>query len=271
MSATRDARRTAGADGRDPATLKARLAAGELTIGSWIQFGHPSIGEVLGAAGFDWLVIDLEHSVITLPETQALITAIAPTGAATIVRLSSNDPVQIKRVMDAGATGVMVPNVRSAAEARAAVEAVHYPPRGTRGVGLARAQGYGADFAAYRDALADTAVVIVMIEHVDAVEAVDEILAVDGVDGWIVGPYDLSGSLGIPGELDDPRVSAMLERVREAGERAGRPGGLHVVEPDPGALEALIARGLRLLGYGTDARFLDATARRDLARIARRD
>ena len=247
------------------------MAAGELTIGSWIQLGHPSIGEVLGSAGFDWLVIDLEHSVITLPEAQALMTAIAPTGAATIVRLSSNDPVQIKRVMDAGATGVMVPNVRSAAEARAAVEAVHYPPRGTRGVGLARAQGYGAGtgFAAYRDALADTAVVIVMIEHVDAVEAIDDILAVEGVDGWVVGPYDLSGSLGIPGALDDARVTGLLERVREAGERAGTPGGLHQVEPDPAALEALVARGFRFLGYGTDARFLDVTARRDLARLQR--
>jgi 2-dehydro-3-deoxyglucarate aldolase len=252
---------------RDAATLKRRLAAGELTIGSWVTLGHPSIGEVMGAAGFDWLVIDLEHSVITLPEAQALITAIGPTGAASIVRLSSNDPVQIKRVMDAGATGVMVPNVRSAAEARAAVEAVHYPPRGTRGVGLARAQGYGADFPAYRDALADTAVVIVMIEHVDAVAAADDILAVDGVDGWVVGPYDLSGSLGIPGELDDPRVSALLERVREAGERAGRPGGLHQVEPDPEALERLVASGLRFLGYGTDLRFLDVHARRDLARL----
>jgi len=112
-------------------------------------------------------------------------------------------------------------------------------------------------------------VVVVMIEHVDAVAAVDEILAVDGVDAFIVGPYDLSGSLGVPGALDDPRVAAALAAVHEAGRRHGIPGGLHVVEPDPALLRAALDAGHRFVGYGLDVRFLDAGARAGLGAAPR--
>jgi len=250
-----------------PLTLKQRMASGALTVGSWITVGHASVAEVMARAGFDWLVIDIEHSVIELSEVQELVRAIGPTGVASIVRLSSNDPVQIKRVMDTGATGVMVPMVASAEDAAAAVRAVHYPPRGTRGVGLARAQGYGADFSGYLARLEEEALVIVMIEHVDAVDRIDEILSVDGVDGYIIGPYDLSGSLGIPGEFDDPRVVDLIARVLAAGQRHGIPGGLHVVDPDPARFARHVAEGFRLLGYGMDLRYLDTIVRRDLAGI----
>lgn len=246
--------------------LKHRLAAGEPTVGTWVTLGHPSIAEVLARAGFDWLVIDLEHSVIGLREAQDLLRAADLHGVPGIVRLPANDPVVIKRVMDAGAAGVMVPMVNRAADAAAAVAAVRYPPSGTRGVGLARAQGYGAEgaFAAYRDGLDDTAVVVVMIEHVDAVAAIEEILAVDGVDAFIIGPYDLSGSLGVPGALDDPAVVDAIATVRAAGERHGVPGGLHVVEPDPARLRAALTEGHRFVGYGLDVRFLDVGARAGL-------
>jgi 2-dehydro-3-deoxyglucarate aldolase len=252
-------------------SLRRRLAAGEATVGTWITLGHPSIADVLARAGFDWLVVDMEHSVIGLREAQDLLRAADVAGVPGIVRLPSNDPVVAKRVMDAGAAGVMVPMVNSAADAEAAVAAVRYPPRGTRGVGLARAQGYGAPgaFAAYRDRLDDEAVVVVMIEHVDAVAAIDSILAVDGVDAFIVGPYDLSGSLGVPGELEDPRVLAALETVHAAGRRHGVPGGLHVVEPEPARLRAALDAGHRFVGYGLDVRFLDAGARSGLGSVGR--
>ena len=122
-------------------SLKRRLAAGEPTVGTWVTLGHPSIADVLARAGFDWLVLDMEHSVIGLREAQDLLRATELAGVPGLVRLPANDAVVIKRVMDAGAAGVMVPMVNSAADAEAAVAAVRYPPRGTRGVGLARAQG----------------------------------------------------------------------------------------------------------------------------------
>lgn len=245
--------------------LKARLAEGELTIGSWVTLGHPSIAEIMAGAGFDWLIIDTEHSVLSTADVQGLIRAIEPSGCTPLVRVASNDEVRIKRVMDAGAHGVMVPLVTSADDARAAVDAVYYPPIGHRGVGLARAQGYGARFADYRDRLADEAVVVVMIEHVDAVTNIDEILAVDGVDAFIIGPYDLSASIGKPGALEDADVLRLIEMARAAGERSGVPGGLHVVEPDTDAFADCVQRGFRFVGYSLDIRILDVFSRRGLA------
>jgi len=191
-------------------------------------------------------------------------------GCPSIVRVTSNDENQIKRVMDAGATGVMVPMVNSAADAEAAIRRTYYPPRGTRGVGLARAQAYGAGFKPYVDWLASHAVVIVMIEHRDAVDNIDEILDVTGVDAFIIGPYDLSASMGMPGEISHPDVQAAIARVREAGLARGKTGGIHVVEPDCEELYRQIDSGYRFLGYGLDTRMLDYLCRRDLARIRNR-
>lgn len=243
------------------------MAAGELTIGTWVTLGHPSIAEILANAGFDWVAIDTEHSVITIDAVQALIRAIEPSGAEPLVRLANNDPVLIKRVMDAGAHGIIVPQVDNADLARAAVAAAYYPPTGTRGVGLARAQGYGADFEGYLRRLAEETVVVVMIEHAAAVEDIDAILSTSGVDGYLIGPYDLSASIGIPGQFDDERVVTMIERIREAGVRHGKPGGLHVVEPDPERFAVHTAQGFRFLAYSMDVRILDSVARRDLASL----
>ncbi|MBX9893878.1 MAG: 2,4-dihydroxyhept-2-ene-1,7-dioic acid aldolase [Nitrosomonas sp.] len=248
-------------------SLKAQLNRSELTIGSWVTLGHPSIAEIMASAGFDWLVLDMEHSVLELSEVQAIIQVLDAKQCPAIVRLTSNHPDQIKRVMDAGATGVMVPMIKSAADAKAAVDGVYYPPRGQRGVGLARAQGYGASFPAYRAWLEDNAVIVVMIEHVDAVQAIDEILAVPGIDAYIIGPYDLSGSMGRPGDLNHPDVQAAIAQVLEAGRRAGKPGGIHVIEPDPQALQQRIEAGFNFLGYALDIRILDSICRSHLQSI----
>lgn len=247
--------------------LKSKLIRAELTIGSWVTLGHPSIAEIMASAGFDWLVLDTEHSVLELNEVQTIIQILDGRNCPAIVRLTSNHPDQIKRVMDAGATGVMVPMIKSAADAEAAVQAVYYPPRGNRGVGLARAQGYGASFPAYQKWLTDHAVIVVMIEHIDAVESIDEILAVPGIDAYIIGPYDLSGSIGRPGELDHPDVNKAIKRILEAGQKACKPGGIHVIEPNPEALQERIKFGFSFLGYSLDIRILDSICRNHLNKI----
>ncbi len=248
-------------------SLKSRLSRSELTIGSWVTLGHPSIAEIMAAAGFDWLVLDMEHSVLELSEVQSLIQVLDGKQCPAIVRLTSNHPDQIKRVMDAGATGVMVPMIKSAADAKAAVDGVYYPPRGQRGVGLARAQGYGNSFQAYRQWLDENAVIVVMIEHVDAVKAIDSILAVPGIDAYIIGPYDLSGSMGRPGDLNHPDVQAAIAQVLEAAHRANKPGGIHFIEPDLEALQQRIQAGFNFLGYGLDIRILDSICRTHLQSI----
>jgi 2-dehydro-3-deoxyglucarate aldolase len=250
-------------------SLKDTLSRGQIAWGSWITLAHPAIAEIMARAGFQWLAVDLEHSVITIRESEELIRVIGLCGCVPLVRLSANDPVQIKRVMDAGAHGVIVPMVNSAAQAEQAVASVHYPPRGRRGVGLARAQGYGDNFEGYREWLQQGAVVIVQVEHIQAVENLPEILAVEGVDGFLVGPYDLSASLGIPGQWEHPEMAEAMARIREVGAVSKTAPGIHVVEPDPEAVCQKVAEGYKLIAYSLDIRLLDRACRQGLEAIER--
>jgi len=241
--------------------LKEKLNNRELTVGSWITLAHPAIAEIMAKAGFDWLTVDLEHSVITIREAEELIRVIDLCGVVPLVRLSANDSVQIKRVMDAGAHGVIVPMVNSAEEARRAVESVRYPPEGKRSVGLARAQVYGNSFERYKEWLNQESIVIVQIEHIKAVENLDAILSVEGVDGFIVGPYDLSGSLGIPGQFDNELMSEAMSKINTFMRSSSKIPGYHVVEPDVDKLQQRVREGYRFLAYSVDIRMLDTCCR----------
>jgi 2-keto-3-deoxy-L-rhamnonate aldolase RhmA len=241
--------------------LKNRLKARELTVGSWITLGHASIAEIMARAGFDWLVVDLEHSVIAIDTAADMIRVIDLCGVVPLVRLTSNHSDQIKRVMDAGAHGIIVPMVNTAEEARRAVAAVRYAPAGNRGVGLARAQGYGARFQEYLSWQRESAIVVVMVEHKDAIGNLRDILAVPGVDAFFIGPYDLSCSLGIPGQFEHPDFLAAMGETRRIGAEVGAVSGLHVVEPDLERMRASVAEGFRFIAYGVDIRILDIGAR----------
>jgi 2-keto-3-deoxy-L-rhamnonate aldolase RhmA len=245
--------------------LKTRLRSHAVTLGSWITIGHPAVAEIMARAGFDWLVVDLEHSVLSIAQAGELIRTIDLCGVTPLVRLTSNQPDQIKRVMDAGSHGIIVPMVNSPDDAAKAVAATRYAPRGSRGVGIARAQGYGVGFQDYLKWQADGPVVIVQIEHTDAVERLEEILTVPGVDGFIVGPYDLSCSMGFPGQFEREEFRGAMRRIREASHRRGCPGGLHIVEPDPAQLERALGEGYSFIAYSVDFRILDAGARAGIA------
>lgn len=250
-----------------PVCLKEKLAARRPTIGSWITLAHPALAEIMAKAGFDWVAVDLEHSVITIREAEELIRVIDLCGAAPLVRLTSNDADLIKRVMDAGSRGVIVPLVRNRQEAEKAVASVYYPPRGRRGVGLARAQDYGPGFNAYRARLEREGVVIVMIEHEEAVENAESILSVPGVDGYLLGPYDLSASLGVPGQLSHPKVERAIAQVKACARRLGKAGGLHVIEPEPAELKRRLKEGFTFLAYSLDIRLVDTACRAGLKAV----
>ena len=240
----------------------------KVSLGSWITLAHPAIAEIMASAGFDWLAVDLEHSVITIREAEEIIRIIDLKGLAPFVRLSSNNSEQIKRVMDAGAHGVIVPMVNSVREAKAAVNAVKYPPIGKRSFGLARAQKYGRGFDEYLHWQKDNSVVIVQIEHIDAVNNLEEILSTPGVDGYFVGPYDLTGSLGVPGEFEHPTFVQAMEQIRQVGKRLGKPGGLHIIEPSESDLVQCIQDGYTFIAYSLDIRILDSGCRNALERVS---
>lgn len=244
--------------------LKGKLREGRLTIGSWITLGHASIAEIMAMAGCDWLVIDLEHSTIDIGTAEELIRTIDLCGIAPLVRLTSNSSDQIKRVMDAGAHGIIVPMVNTTEDAERAVAATRYAPLGTRGVGLARAHGFGENFSEYLQWQSDGPIVIVQIEHERALEELEVILAVPGVDGLIIGPYDLSCSMGIPGQFEDPKLVETVAHIRDTAIRVGCPAGLHVVEPDPKQLKQAIDEGFTFIAYSVDVRMLDMAMRAGL-------
>lgn len=249
--------------------LKEKLQKNELTVGSWLSLAHPAIAEMMAKIGFDWLTVDMEHSAITLPQAQSLVQVIGLSGCVPLVRVGENNSGLIKRVMDAGAHGVIVPMVNSRDDAEKAVSAVRYPPLGTRGVGLARAQGYGLSFEEYKTWLEKESLVIVQIEHIKAIENLEEILDVPGIDASIIGPYDLSGSLGFPGEFEREEVQRVLERYEAVCCRKSKPMGLHVVEPEPGKALSYIDKGYTFLAVGLDTLYLGRKCQDVLGKIRR--
>jgi 2-keto-3-deoxy-L-rhamnonate aldolase RhmA len=235
------------------------------TIGSWITLSNPSIAEIMADAGFDWLCIDMEHTVTDYHEAQQLIMAIQSKGLKAFVRVGENNARIIKRILDAGADGIIVPSVNSAAEAQKAVDAMNYPPVGKRGVGLARAQGYGFNFDHYRDIASKKIQLIVQIEHINAIKELDAILSIDEVDGSFIGPYDLSGSIGKPGQWDEPEVLAALIIYEETVKKYDKLIGFHVVPPDFNLVLEKQNKGYNFIAFSFDAYFLGNKIREQLA------
>ncbi|NQV01741.1 MAG: 2,4-dihydroxyhept-2-ene-1,7-dioic acid aldolase [Bacteroidia bacterium] len=236
-------------------------------MGSWITLSDPSVAEIMAQAGFDWLTVDMEHSSITLHEAQQLIRVIELCGVTPLVRVEENNHNYIKRVMDAGAHGVIVPMVNTERGAKKAVDAVKYPPLGKRGFGLTRAQRYGLGLEEYRKWNHEESIVIVQIEHFRAVENMESIMAVDGVDGFMIGPYDLSGSLGCPGDFDNPAFRETINEICRKSKSSGYLMGQHIVKPsENGALDA-IDMGFRFLALGVDFLFLGESCRKLLGEV----
>jgi 2-dehydro-3-deoxyglucarate aldolase len=219
----------------------------------------------MARAGFDWLVIDMEHSAANgLPETQRQIQVIDLAGCKPLVRVPSHEPSMMKLVLDAGAHGVIVPMVNTREEAKEAVENFRYPPYGKRGVGLWRAQDYGRSFEAYLEWIESEGLILVQIEHVLGVDNLEKILELDGVDGFIVGPYDLSASLGIPGDFKHPAFVKAMETLQGVIHQTDKWAGFHVVYPDAATLKARVEDGYNFIAYGVDFTYLTNSVDREL-------
>ena len=244
-------------------SFRRRVLEREILAGTFLGLGAAVTAEIAALSGFDWLLIDTEHGV---GEHEALVPqlqAVAHRGAEPMVRIAFNDLVRIKRVLDLGARGIMVPWVKSAAEARAAVSALRYPPEGIRGAARStRATDYGRRFGEYFASANAELVTIIQIECREAVECVEEIAAVDGVDVLFVGPLDLSVSLGIPQQFDHPDFREALMRVVAAANHAGKAPGILIM--DPAQLAATVDDGFRFIALGSDAGIL-SNGMRDLA------
>lgn len=247
--------------------LKQKLKNNTLTLGSWVTIGHPAVIEIMASAGFEWLVIDMEHTSIDLSMAQMLIATIQAQNIKALVRVSKNEEVIIKRILDMGADGIVVPMVKSQADALEAIDYAKYPPEGKRGVGLFRAQKYGLGFEEYKKWVDEELVIIAQIEHIDAVENIEEIITTEGIDGVIIGPYDLSGSMGFPGDYHREDVKNAIEKVLQVCKVNNFPSGFHVIESDPEKLQQRIEEGCTFLAYSLDFFFLGDSARAGMKTI----
>ncbi len=248
--------------------LKELLKAGKPAIGTLLQLPSPAVAEVLAHSGYDWILIDAEHGPIDIETLHAMIRATAGTDTTPTVRVARNLDWLAKRVLDIGALGVMMPVVNSREEAIAAVRAVRYPPEGNRGFGptfaALRWSMAGADYA---EAANSEVMAIVQIEHIDAVNRIEEILAVPGIDLPLIGPYDLSGSMGLLGQVAHPKVEEAIARVLTAGQRANVPVGIFATTAED--INRHLEQGFRAVLAGTDVGFLGAGAADMLKRIKR--
>jgi 2-keto-3-deoxy-L-rhamnonate aldolase RhmA len=240
--------------------VKKKLLEGKPSFGSWIQVPHPSVAEMLSAAGFDWLAVDMEHSDAGVSHYSDIIRGMYGRGPVPMARVQENDTMAIRRILDAGAWGVIVPMVNSAEEAKKAVAAVRFPPRGIRGFGFARANDYGAGSDAYLKA-ADDILVMVMCESKESVSNIEEIVAVDGVDGVFMGPYDLSMSYGIPGQTNAPVMAEARQKVLAACKKYGKAPGLHHFNLTPESIQGILKEGFLFVALGVDAAFIQNGAR----------
>jgi 2-keto-3-deoxy-L-rhamnonate aldolase RhmA len=233
-----------------PNPVKHSLAAGGHAIGTMIaQFAEPEIGRILAAAGFEFVVIDNEHGAFTLESNLQITIAARPTGLVTVVRVPDAEYHLIARTLDSGAEGVMVPRVETREAVERIVAAVKYPPLGRRGYGL----------RAMPDAIAhvnDNTLIIIQIETLAAVEAIDDLASVPGVDVALIGPADLSISLGVPGQFEHPKMVDAIQRVIDGCKRHGVAAGAHL--PTVEAWKPWVKRGMRCLLCSTDENLLES-------------
>jgi len=232
------------------------------SLGTWLSLPNESIAEIFAKAGYDWVVIDLEHSAININQAERLIRTIDLAGSKPFVRLSGHSSSQIKRVLDAGAKGILAPMIESKDQIKGIISACHYPPRGNRGMGLARGQGYGEASAKneYITATSKHIEIYAQIESVAGITNLDSIFSQE-IDGYFIGPYDLSASLGNPGIFNSDEFINAEEQILQASKRHQIKAGCHLVEPNPEQIPILVNQGYDMIAYSVDIRMLDSSAR----------
>ena len=238
------------------ANTKHKLQNGEAALGGWIMIGHPTIAELMAGEGFDWIAVDMEHTATDQPTLENICRAVKGTGVDLFARLHACDAVLAKKVLDIGANGIIVPCINTAEEARQAVAIAKFPPEGVRGASLARCTDFGRNFRDYFSKHNENVLVVVMLEHIDAVSNVDDILSVPGIDATFIGPYDLSTSMGLAGELDHPDVLAAQQKILNACKKHNVPAGFHVVPLEPEQVRSKIDQGFQFVACGLDTEFI---------------
>ena len=237
------------------------LRKGRISLGGWIFSGSPVIAEIMAMSGFEWVCIDAEHTQVSKETAMSMIVAIERHGAEPFVRIARNDEVECKLFLDLGARGILVPMIKSPSDVEQAIHYTKYAPAGSRSFALPRAAGYGAYAEEYFRKANESILLGIMIEHIDALKDLDKILSYKEIDTVLVGPYDLSGSMGIPGKFSDPSFKEAMENIQMKTREHRLAMGMHEVHPTPEKLRAHADSGYQFIACGMDTLFIMEKAR----------
>ena len=232
--------------------LKNKFINRETVLAGWTSIGHPQVTEMLTMSGVDFIGIDIEHSTISQEQSQRIIAACYEKGISCLPRIATHNQDAIKRLLDSGADGIIVPTVDTPEQVEKLIEWMKYPPLGKRGYGIARAQGYGHDFEEYTSQWNDSSSLIIQIESISAVDNIEQLLRFDEVDGAMIGPYDISGSLGIPGQIEHQKVKDAGQLVVDACRKFGKACGTQDIDPTTESVQSAIDSGYTLVVLASD-------------------
>ena len=244
--------------------LGARLKDGETLIGTVLTLTSTDVAEMMALVGFDYLWIDTEHTPMDFMHAERMVQAVSGR-CPCLIRIPENKEVWIKKALDLGCDGIIVPQVKSEEEARDAIEYAFYPPLGKRSVGITRAHGYGMAFREYVNEVNERLTIVLQVEHKEAVQNIRSILQVPGIGAMMIGPLDLSASLGVLGQINHPLVLDAIEEARRCCEDANVPLGIFAVDAE--AAKTYIKKGLRLIALGIDSSFLWKSAKAALVEV----
>lgn len=250
------------------AAIREALRRGEASVGTWLQIPSPDVAEIIGRMGYDWAAVDMEHGSFSRTDLPDVFRALERWGTLPFARLPQADLRNIKDALDSGAQGLVFPMIETREQLDAAIAHALFPggrefSGGRRGVGFSRANGFGLDFPNYVNPESGTAkdiVLVAQIEHVNALEHLDAIFSHPRLDAYMIGPYDLSASMGLTARFDAPEFLAAIRRIEDAAAACKLPKGYHVVAPQPENLRQKIAEGYTFIAYGIDALFLQTGA-----------
>jgi 2-keto-3-deoxy-L-rhamnonate aldolase RhmA len=232
--------------------LKNKFVNRENILAGWTSIGHPQVAEMLAMSGVDFIGIDIEHSTISQEQSQRIIAACHHKGVRCMPRIATHNQEAIKQLLDSGADGIIVPTVDTPEQVEKLIEWIKYPPLGKRGYGIARAQDYGHNFNEYTSQWNNSSSLIIQIESITAVENIEKLLQFDEVDGAMIGPYDISGSLGIPGQIDHQNVKDAGRVVVEACRKYGKSCGTQDINPTSSSVKEAFGSGYTFVVLASD-------------------
>ena len=243
--------------------IRSKLQKGEFTIGSWIQLESPSSAEIIGNSKYDWVAVDLEHGSISISQLPNIFRALELGNTLPLARISEGNPNNCKRALDSGASGLIIPKIESKKQLEFLIMSCKWPPNGLRGVGFSRANLYGENFVNYKEE-ASQPFVVGMIETKLGLENIKEILSVQGLDAILIGPYDLSASLGLTGEISHSKVEEAIDYILNCCIKFNIPAGIHIVDPSVKEIKNKIEKGYRFIAYSIDTVFLNLNCKNPL-------